>query len=67
MDECKPLLTGPFDNELWGGAYDGVYLIKACGRGLHSFNSRLNLSAVHGIGVARRDCVSLLTGVFGGI
>jgi len=22
--------TGPFDNEVWGGVYDGVYLIKAC-------------------------------------
>ena len=23
-------LTGPFHNEVWGGDYDGVYLVKAC-------------------------------------
>jgi len=23
-------LTGPFDDEVWGGTYDGVYLVKAC-------------------------------------
>jgi hypothetical protein len=23
-------LTGPYHNEVWGGEYDGVYLVKAC-------------------------------------
>ena len=35
-------------------------------RGLHSFASRLNLSDVYGIGVARRGCVSRMKGVLGG-
>ena len=37
---------------------------RPAGRGLHSFTSRLNLSAVYGIGGARRDCVARAKGVF---
>ena len=37
------------------------------GRGLHSFTSRLNLSALYGIGGARRDCVAHVQGMLGGV
>jgi hypothetical protein len=37
------------------------------GRGLHSFNSQLNLSAFNGPGDARRGCVAREKGVFGGL
>jgi len=33
-----------------------------CGRGLHSSTYRLNLSALYGIGGARRDCVARMKG-----
>jgi len=36
-------------------------------RGLHSFTSLLNLSAFHGIRVARRDCVALVKVLLGGV
>ena len=36
----------------------------AAGRGLLSFTSQLNLSAFHGIGGARRDCVAREKGLF---
>jgi len=36
-------------------------------RGLHSTTSQLNLSALYGIGVARRGCVARVTGVLGGV
>jgi len=36
-------------------------------RGLHSFTSQLNLSALCGIGGARRDCVTRVQGVSGGL
>jgi hypothetical protein len=37
---------------------------RPLGRGLHSFASQLNLSAVYGIGGARRGCVAPVKGVF---
>ena len=37
------------------------------GRGLHSSTFQLNLSALYGIGVARRDCVAHVDGVLGGV
>jgi hypothetical protein len=35
------------------------------GRGLHSFTSQLNLSALYGIGGARKGCVAHVEGVLG--
>jgi hypothetical protein len=35
-------------------------------RGLHSFTSQLNLSALYVIGGARRDCVARVKGMLGG-
>ena len=37
------------------------------GRGLHSSTFQLNLSALYGIGGARRGCVALLKGVLRGV
>jgi len=37
------------------------------GRGSNSFTSQLNLSALYGIGGARRDCVARARGVLGGV
>ena len=37
------------------------------GRGLLLFTSQLNLSALNGIGGARRVCVSRIKGVLGGV
>ena len=37
------------------------------GRGLHSSTFQLNLSALYGIGGARRDCVAHVNGVLGGV
>jgi len=37
------------------------------GRGLHSFTSQLNLSALYEIGGARRGCVARDKGVLGGV
>jgi len=36
-------------------------------RGLHSSTSQLNLSALNGMGGARRDCVARVKGVSGGV
>jgi len=36
-------------------------------RGLHSLTSQLNLSALYGIGSARKDCVARIKGVLGGV
>ena len=36
-------------------------------RGSHSSTFQLNLSALYGIGGARRDCVARVKGVFGGV
>jgi len=35
-------------------------------RSLHSFTSQLNLSALYGIGGARKDCVARIKGVLRG-
>ena len=32
--------------------------LQVSGRGLHSFTSQLNFSALYGIGGARKDCVA---------
>jgi hypothetical protein len=40
---------------------------RLVGKGLHSFTSQLNLSAFHGIGGARRDCVARVNGVLRGV
>jgi hypothetical protein len=37
------------------------------GRGSHPFTSQLNLSALYGIGGARRDCVARVKGVLGDV
>jgi len=37
------------------------------GRGLHSSTSELNLSALCGMGGARRGCVARVQGVLGGV
>jgi len=37
------------------------------GRGLHSSTFQLNLSALHGIGGARRGCVARVKRVLGGV
>ena len=37
------------------------------GRGFHSSTCQLNLSALYGIGGARRDCVARVKGVSGGV
>jgi len=37
------------------------------GRGLHSFTFQLNLSALYGIGGARRGCVARVKGVLRGV
>jgi hypothetical protein len=47
------------------------YNLRRCkldaGRGLHSFNSQLKLSAFYGIGGARRGCAAHVKGVLGGV
>jgi len=40
---------------------------SARGRGLHSFTSQLNLSALYGIGGAHRSCVARVKRVLGGV
>ena len=39
--------------------------IHATGRGSHSFTSQLNLSALYGIGGARRGCIARVKGGLG--
>ena len=41
--------------------------VHAQGRGLHSFTSQLNLSALYGMGGARRGYVARVKGVLGGV
>jgi hypothetical protein len=41
--------------------------IGLAGRGLNSSMFLLNLSALYGIGAARRDCVARVKGVLGGV
>ena len=43
-----------------------VPVVHVGGRGLHSSTSQLNLSALYGIGGARRGCVARVKGVLGG-
>jgi hypothetical protein len=40
---------------------------RRVGRGLHSFTSQLNLSALYEIEGARRGCVACVMGVLGGV
>ena len=40
--------------------------LRQLGRGLHSSTSQLNMSALYGIGGARRGCVACVTGGFKG-
>ena len=40
---------------------------SACGRGLHSFTSQLNLSDVYGVGAARRGYIARVKGVSGSV
>jgi len=61
-DECKPLLHGPAQRDFFRRLMELV-----TGRGLHSFTSKLNLSAFYGIGGARRGCVAHVKGVLGGV
>ena len=67
MDECKPLTVGStqFDETEKGERADRHTLHR--GRGLHSFTSQLNLSAVYVIGGARRDYVARVKGVLEGV
>jgi hypothetical protein len=44
---------------------EDAMLARMMGRGLHSSTFQLNLSALYGIGSARRGCVARVTGVFG--
>jgi len=48
-------------------AQDPEDLVRALGRGLHSFTSQLNLGAFCGIGGAHRGCVARVKGVLGGV
>jgi len=62
VDECKPLAAG----RVAGGARREGGRPPGCvlhGRGLHSPNSQLNLSALYGIGGARRGYVARVKGV----
>jgi hypothetical protein len=47
-----------------GAKMDSMELEREKGRGLHSLNSQLNLSAFYGIGGARRGCVARIKGMF---
>jgi len=57
---------------VWYKGSDGTDVNTAdvgvvAGRGLHSFTFQLNLSALYGIGGARRGCVARIKGVSGGV
>ena len=56
------LLHGPAQRDFFRRLMELV-----TGRGLHSFTSKLNLSAFYGIGGARRGCVAHVKGVLGGV
>jgi hypothetical protein len=65
MDECKPLAGGAGGG---GQPPDRAAAVRRPpGRGLLSFTYQLNLSAVYGMGAARRGCASRVKGVFGGV
>ena len=58
--ECKPL---PQVQAVGGAEPQGRREGGVPGRGSHSSTSELNLSALCGIGGARRDCVARVKGV----
>ena len=45
--------------------YMTLFLAPPRSRGLHSFTFQLNVSALYGIGGARRGCVARMKGVLG--
>ena len=47
------------------GCFEGAQLCPSSRGFIHSFTSQLNLSAFHGIGGTRRDCVARAKGVLG--
>ena len=59
MDECKPLPSDAPPPRTRAAA------APPRARGLHSSTFQLNLSALYGIGVARRDFVARVQGVLG--
>jgi len=61
VSECKPLPERP------RGPRRVAAVRLGPGRGLHSFPIQLNLSALYGIGGARRGSVSRVKGVLGGV
>ena len=67
------LLLGVGDARQVGGAGagagepDGRVGQRTAGRGLHSSTFQLNLSALYGIGGARRGSVARVKGVLGGV
>jgi len=63
VDECKPLHSGPEGTQAAHAKQDAGRP-RDTGRGLHSSTFRLNLSALYGIGGARRGCVARVQGVF---
>jgi hypothetical protein len=64
VDECEPLMIGPAATQR---SVLFVLLVYVAGRGLHSFRLQLKLSALYGIGDARRGCIALVKGVSGGV
>jgi len=69
VDECKPLAGGA-PQEVPAHDVRGEVrraALRGGGRGLHSSTLQLNLSALYGIGGARRDCVARVKGVLGGV
>ena len=66
MDECNSLVAGmKYDAAVSAGFMKLFHYIS--GRGLHSFTFQLNLSALYGIGGARRGCVAHVKGVLRGV
>jgi hypothetical protein len=64
VDECKPLPSTR------GGASPSTMSpasVLPCIRGLHSSTIQLNLSALYGLGGARRGCVARVKVVLGGV
>ena len=72
MDECKTLAVGRMQNRCLAGAFvrweeftEESLHMKVI-RGSHSSTFQLNLSALYGLGGARRGCVARVKGVLGG-
>ena len=62
MDRCKPLVQGNRCDKI----RDGVHGDGITGKGLHSFTSQLNMSALYGIGgICRGLCSPFQWGVRG--